>query len=201
VAATQYRVGLMVRATLDAPTFTDAQRDLGRLIKLAALVIIALAVIYTAMDRLEAIIIPFMLALALAYLLTPLIDCLSCKGARCSLRLPHGLAVLIAILVACGVLFFIGAILLQALTTFRQRSSVYRARVEDLLETIFQMLTALQRYIGSVPPAHNTTANVTAVHDHLADVSRLVESFLGQVHPHLPCPHLPCHHLPWLEWT
>ena len=70
---------LDIHHSLPAPAFTEGERNFGRLIKICCLVIIALAVIYGAMERLKGILIPFMLALALTYLLSPLIDCLSCR--------------------------------------------------------------------------------------------------------------------------
>ena len=93
---------------LQAPHFTESERNFGRLLKLGCLAIIALAVVYVAMEKLKAILIPFMLALALSYLLTPLIDALSCRhDTSCRYRMPRGLAVFISILVACAVLGFI----------------------------------------------------------------------------------------------
>ena len=53
---------------MPTPRLNDSERDLGRMIKLVCLVIIALAIVYVAMDRLESILIPFMLALAISYL-------------------------------------------------------------------------------------------------------------------------------------
>lgn len=122
-----------------------AEMRVGYGIMIACLMIIALGVIYTAMDRLQAILIPFVLSVALAYLLTPLVDLLSCRGAKAgTLRLSRGIAVLISFFVGVGLLIGVGLVLLRALTVFQERSSSYAGRIEGLLESAFTEAQRLQ---------------------------------------------------------
>lgn len=76
------------------------------------LVICALAVIAAAAYYLKSVLIPFVLARALAYLLLPVIDLLSCsRQHNCKFRLPRALATVIAFAIALGTLFIIGIII------------------------------------------------------------------------------------------
>ena len=132
--------------TLHAPRLASHEREVGTLIKLGCLVVIALGVIYMAMEQLESILIPFMLALAISYLLTPLIDWLSCKNSpSCCCRCPRGIAVLLSIVVAFCVLGFVGVVLMSAVSSFRARSGLYAQRTEALLEAAFQMFASMQQ--------------------------------------------------------
>ena len=98
---------------------------------------------------LRAILIPLVLAVALKYLLLPMINVLtnrplSCCGIiRCNhphpfaqrilrARLPHWLAVLVALSVAFAVLGLLGFIVSQSVQTFVQRAPMYSARVQEL---------------------------------------------------------------------
>ena len=122
----------------------DHERDFARHVKLACLIIIASAMIYMAMDRLQGILIPFALAVALSYLLTPLIDLLTCRGRKgCRFRLPRFIAVILSLMVAVSVLTFIALVLVRALTTFKERSDVYKQRVGALIR---HMISLVEQY-------------------------------------------------------
>jgi hypothetical protein len=84
------------------------------------------------MYYLKDVLIPFLLALALKYLLTPLIDCLACQDMKCRFRLPRALAVLLAILVAFLGMVVIALILARSLSTFKSKSDFYGYRVQQL---------------------------------------------------------------------
>ena len=110
-------------------------------IRTGSLVIIALAVVYGAMYWLQDILIPFVLSLALKYLLTPLIDVLSCAHMRsCRCRCPRGVAVLLSFVMVVICLLILGIVLGRSLTSFTNKSEQYRERVEQLLEIVFSYL-------------------------------------------------------------
>jgi hypothetical protein len=94
--------------------------------------ITALGVIAAGMYYLKDVLIPFLLALALKYLLTPLIDCLACQEMKCRFRLPRALAVLLAILVAFLGMVVLALILARSLSTFKSKSDFYGYRVQQL---------------------------------------------------------------------
>ena len=158
---------------------SDSEKKFSHLIKHSALSIIAIAVVYLAMDRLESILIPFLLAVALSYLLSPLVDLLSCRNQQCSCKLPRGIAVMIAFLVGCLILSIVGLVLLKALTTFQARQDKYRHRMEELLEGVFRSLTALQVYIGSRPSPAQAAGHGN--HSALMEAQEMVNSFLEDV--------------------
>ena len=159
------------------------------MIKVTCLVVIATAVVYMAMDKLEAILIPFFIALALSYLLTPLIDFFSCKSTpSCPIRLPRGIAVLLSFCCAVAVLLFLGLIILQAVTTFAQRSDAYRERMEQLVGSFFSTAQALNAVFGSAlrrgPAASGTLVHGQPgheQHDAVTEASEMVESFMKDV--------------------
>ena len=99
------------KAMLDAmslPVMDEGERNFARHTKLACLLVITLAIIYVAMDRLEATLIPFVLALALSYLLQPLIDALTCRSNRSiRCRMPRAIAVLFSLLFSVAVLLLL----------------------------------------------------------------------------------------------
>jgi len=141
--------------------------------------VIALAVVYMAMDRLEEILIPFCLALALSYLLQPLIDCFSCRNSQqCFCKLPRGLAVLLSFMCAVAVLLALGLILFRAMSLFSERSGLYRERMEQVLEGMFTAADTLQATLGSVPSTH---AGEGANHDAIEEATELVSSFVKDV--------------------
>ena len=168
---------------ITAPQMTDAEHNLARLIKLCCLVIITSAVIYLAMDRLEAILIPLMIAVAFSYLLTPLIDAFSCRhieGYPAAFRLPRGLAVLLSFGVAVAILLSLGLIILQALSTFRARSSLYRARMEEVLAGLFEAAKELNERMGVNGP-HSFEGGPNRGGTALEEASDMVKAFMKDI--------------------
>ena len=139
-----------------------------------------------AMDRLHAILIPFVLAVALSYLLRPLVDLLSCQGASHRCRLPRVFAVLLAFMFGCLILLVVGMVLLQALHTFRNRASLYSDRVEALLERIFTEVTKLQTAYSKSTSGGEHLTNATHVardgnHTAAMEAASMVRHFLADV--------------------
>lgn len=168
---------------LVSPELSAQERNLGRIIKLACLLTIALAIVYQAMDRLESILIPFMLAIAISYLLTPLIECLTCKSVKgCWCRMPHAIAVLISIIVAMVILASVGVVLVEAVSTFKSRTDLYRQRLEDLLEMAFSTAEQMQVRFGMKQPVleHNATAEA-GDHDHISEVSSMISNVVKDI--------------------
>mmetsp|Transcript_42077 Transcript_42077/g.116268 ORF Transcript_42077/g.116268 Transcript_42077/m.116268 type:complete len:242 (+) Transcript_42077:366-1091(+) len=89
----------------------------------------------------QVILVRFVLALALKYLLTPLIDLLSysvpllpseCCGG-CRLKLPRALAILVALALAVSCLGVLGVVVGRSIGEFATHADSYRARLEELL--------------------------------------------------------------------
>ena len=121
-------------------------------IRTTCLVIMATAVIFGAMYLLEAIAIPFILALALKYLLTPLIDTLSCSGPawkKCFCRMPRGIAVLLSFVLTISILVALGMVIGQSVDIFTERAPLYRQRLEAILQLSFEAIESAQAYIAN----------------------------------------------------
>lgn len=102
-------------------------------IRTLCLVVCALAVIYFAMWTLSDVLVLFFLAVALKYLLTPLIDFLSCRhprseqyAERCPLRLGRKWAVLFALLISVVALLAVSFIVANSLSAFAARAGAPR---------------------------------------------------------------------------
>jgi hypothetical protein len=102
-------------------------------IRTLCLVVCALAVLYFAMWTLSDVLILFFLAVALKYLLTPLIDFLSCRhprsvryADRCPVQLGRKWAVLFALLIAVVVLLAVSFIVANSLSSFAARAGASR---------------------------------------------------------------------------
>lgn len=166
------------------PEMTSTEREYSRLFKVTCLMVIAAGVIYVGMDRLQGILIPFLLALAMTYLLKPLIDLLSCSNVdSCTWKLSRGWAVFFSIIIAALVLVLVSMIMWSAIEAFMQRSSQYRERMEQLLEQVFLMGDKLADLLfpgadtSSVQEAKEDGAEEPA----LAEASRIVSNFLQEV--------------------
>ncbi len=145
----------------------------GYIIMIGCLMVISGAVVYTAMERLQDILIPFLLAVALSYLLAPLVDLLSCRGAEHSIKLPRILAVITSFCVGVGLIVAVGLVLLKALSTFQERSASYTGRVEQLVAAVFDALSKLQQATGAKKePSNHTVAE---------EAEAMVESFLADM--------------------
>jgi len=154
-----------------------SEMRVGYIIMISCLMIIALGVVFTFMDRLQEILIPFVLAVALSYLLTPLVNFLSCHGQAHRCRLHRGIAVGLAFLVGVGVLVFVALVLLRALTIFQERSASYADRVEDLLESMFETAERWGLRIANNETALQRHADHTAAQE----AQELVKGFLSEV--------------------
>eukprot|EP00967_Tisochrysis_lutea_P134481 scaffold237589_cov29-Tisochrysis_lutea.AAC.2 len=124
-----------------------------------------MAVVYFAMWTLSEVLVLFFLAVALKYLLTPLIDFLSCRhprselyAERCYFRLGRKWAVLFALLISVVTLMAISFIVANSLSTFASRAGIYNARVEELIDYTFsEVARRATRSIYAVRIPHSPT--------------------------------------------
>ena len=141
------------RPTVSGHKLSDRELHFDERIRTTCLVIIAAAVVYAAMNMLESIIIPFIIALAIKYLLAPLIEWLSCGSPsarrRCFCRLPRGIAVVLSFLFAICVLVSLGIVIGHSVEIFTERSGQYRERVEAILEAAFNSIEDAQIYMSN----------------------------------------------------
>lgn len=163
---------------LNVPEMSAEEQNYARLIKVGCLVIIALAVIYMAAEKLEKILIPFFLALAFSYLLTPLIDFFSCRNVDgCVCRMPRALAVLLSFIVACAVLISLALIIVHALSTFKARSSLYRERMEEVLEAVFAGIEYVEMQMGHISHSREEKAGKS----NIDEVTEMVQDFVKEI--------------------
>ena len=93
-----------IPALLSSEALSDTEVRLDERIRTLCLVVIALSGLVGGIYFGRGVMLPFVLALAFSYLLTPLIDLLSCRDAKCRVKLPRALAIIIAVLVAVGMI-------------------------------------------------------------------------------------------------
>ena len=127
---------------------STSETYLDERIRTLCLVICATGVLAAAAYFLKNILIPFVLALAIAYLLTPTIDLLSCARCDCKYKLPRFIAVLIAMALALGVLFIIGVIVAESIAQFTANASMYRERVEYIVSSAYNLTIEIQHDLG-----------------------------------------------------
>lgn len=159
------------------------EERLDQRIRTLSLVILATAVVGLGAYWLQHILVRFVLALAVYYLLAPLIDILSCHGvAKCRLKLPRGLAIILALLIAAGVLGTIGLVVCRSISSFAGHSEQYRARVEQLAEEAYGLISRLGLE-HVVPITNNSTEMKAALADlarHRISISELIMELLGK---------------------
>ena len=152
------------------PPIDAKEKAMSSRIKLVCLVVIALAVVYMAMEKLQSILVPFMLAVALSYLLSPIIEWLVNR-----LRVPRFLAMLVAFCVAIAILATVGLIVIRAVANFTERKDSYQERVEELLDDVFDIANAVSsRVYGKAEGIFHLHSNRTALQEASVIVNQLV---------------------------
>ena len=152
------------------------EQEIEERLRTLALCLCALCAVGFALYWLRAILVPLVLAIALRYLLQPLIDCLSvrplrCRGmvffrerARCDrapsalrpclqalleLRLPYYISVCISIIVAFATLGLLGFIVADSVHVFSSHADVYSLRVQELALGAMSVMNRWQeKYLG-----------------------------------------------------
>ena len=152
-------------------SLTPEEHRIEERIRTLALSVVALGVVGAALYFLRAVLVPLVLALALKYLLQPLIDILSvrplrccgltlCANARspedtpsclrpitdcfCQLKLPRWLAACVALAVAFATLATLGFVVADSMNVFLERSKVYSARLEHIFDHVIGWMDEIQ---------------------------------------------------------
>ncbi len=113
---------------------SPSSEDQSRLIA-ASLVILAAVAIAGALAYTRAVMVPFVLAIFLSYLLAPLVDLLQER-----LRTPRVLGVFIALLVALGALTLLGLLIMTSTRGLLDSAHIYRDRIAGAAERAFSVL-------------------------------------------------------------
>ena len=95
-----------------------------------ATVAMAAALLYT-----RPVMVPFVLAIFISYLVSPLVDIL-----RVQVRLPKAVAVLITLLVAAALITLLALLIITSTRGLLENVDVYRTRIVDLAERTFDVL-------------------------------------------------------------
>ena len=170
------------------------------------LLLVGLAVVAAGLYYLKAILIPLVLALSLKYTLQPVIEVLSKRPLRCCgrrfftrkpdveswhprlrpcvesvllWRLPHWLAVCVALVIAFAILAGLGFVVADSVRVFSSKAAEYTQRVQQLTESFIGWMDSMQENWqffmddGTGPVAANAT-NVTGTFmDHRAAIKEL----------------------------
>ncbi len=124
------------------PTLREEQSWLNTasLIVLAA-VAIAVALIYT-----RAVMVPFVLAIFISYLVSPLVDVMQTR-----LRMPRSLSVLIAFLVVISLMTLLGLLIATSTRSLIDSAPIYRERLASLAQGVFSILDRFGIDLGQQP--------------------------------------------------
>ena len=101
------------------------------------LVLAAFVVVVAGMRAAESLLVPFLLSLFIAVVMTPLLSCLNRRG------VPNGLSILLIVLMIVIIGFFIGAIVGSSINSFRSDLPEYQARLLHLSDGIQQTLARM----------------------------------------------------------
>ena len=163
------------------------QQRVDERIRTLCLVVLSLAVAGLLCYYLRAILVRFVLALALKYLLTPLVDMLSCHGTSCRCKLPRGLAIVVALIIAAGGLGAVGLLVVRSISSFAAQAEMYSGRVQHLVEAALNVSLVLEdSVLGSAIGGLHFGANNTEAQRQLIELARtqvnvsaLIVGFLG----------------------
>ena len=122
---------------LGAEPLSARQRYYDERLRTLSLVVLASFAAGLAAYFLREILERFLRALAMYYLLMPLIEALRCRN-RVSrkARLPRGIATFAALIVSFGGLVVVGAIAVRSIRNFTDHAANYNMHVEDLIDTL-----------------------------------------------------------------
>jgi len=100
-----------------------------------SLVVLAAVAIAVALAYTRAVMVPFVLAIFISYLVMPLVDIL-----RERLRMPRVLSVLIALLAALGLLTFFGMLITKSTRSLVASADIYQEEIGVLAAQLFSVL-------------------------------------------------------------
>jgi AI-2 transport protein TqsA len=123
-------------------TFTDVSEERSRLIA-ASLVILAAVATAAALYFTRPVMVPFVLAIFVYYLMLPLVDLLDFK-----LKMPRALSVLITLLVVSGLLALLGLLITTSARGLLESQDIYRQKLADWAERALAILVRWDIDIG-----------------------------------------------------
>ena len=101
------------------------------------LIVAAFVIVVAGMRAAESLLVPFLLSLFIAVIVTPLLSWLNRRG------VPNGLSILLIVIMIVIIGFFIGAIVGSSINSFRSDLPEYQARLLSLSDGIQQKLASL----------------------------------------------------------
>lgn len=152
-------------------------------IRTACLAVIAITCLCLAVFYLQEVLVPFVLALALKFLLTPIIDFFSCAGCATpgGCKLPRGIATILSFVIVIYAMGFVVSLVTNSATRFVAKADVYTQRLSQLLD---MALEASNSVFGVVGQEGASIASIEAsVKNFLANVSvtDVILSVIGEV--------------------
>ena len=130
------------------PGLTEKEKHHDERIRTLCFVMMACAVLYYLVLTLRDVLVPFFLALAIKYMLTPLVDLLSCRNraredtaGQCTWRLHRGFAIFIAMMLAAGMLTVLGVLVVRSVAVFANNAETYSHRLAEIVEEVTLTLT------------------------------------------------------------
>lgn len=134
------------------PGLTEKEKHHDERIRTLCFVMMACAVLYYLVLTLRDVLVPFFLALAIKYVLTPLIDLLSCRhredtAGQCSWRLHRGFAIFIAMMLAAGMLSVLGVLVVRSVAVFASNAETYSHRLAEIVEEVFAFVDNLESFM------------------------------------------------------
>ncbi|UCG87545.1 MAG: AI-2E family transporter [Gemmatimonadota bacterium] len=118
------------------------QAEQSRLITISLVVLAAIA-LAAALAATRAVMVPFVLAIFISYLVLPLIDYLQSR-----LRFPRAVALIVALLAALGVLTLLGLLITESTRELLASIPVYRDRLAGTAERVLSILDRFSVDLG-----------------------------------------------------
>jgi AI-2 transport protein TqsA len=103
-----------------------------------AAVALAAALIYT-----RTVMVPFVLAVFISYLVSPLVDVMQIR-----LRVPRGLSILFALLVVLALMILLGLLITVSVSGLAASAPIYRERFTSLAQSVFSILDRFDIDLG-----------------------------------------------------
>ena len=128
---------------------SDQETRIEERIRTLCLCVIALGVVGCILYYLRIILVPLVLAVALSYLLQPLIELLHIRPRRvCGVAccgVPHWLASCVALVIAFAVFGLLGFVVADSIHSFSEHADVYAERVRALVHGLLGWMESVQQ--------------------------------------------------------
>ena len=138
---------------IKGPGLTVQEKHHDERIRTLCFVMMAGAVLYYLVLTLRDVLVPFFLALAIKYVLTPLINVLSCRHraheSTGQWRLHRGFAIFVAMMLAAGMLSMLGILVVRSVAVFASNAGVYSERLALIVEEVFAFVDDIESHMKS----------------------------------------------------